>query len=47
MTRLYPDIIRYFADRDEALAYAVEVEGYHELWRWIGYALEVGAISLN
>ena len=37
-SKLYPDLLRSFATLEEAVAYAQELEGYQELWRFINWA---------
>jgi len=47
MYKLYPNPVTYFADLDEAVAYANEIEGYRQLWMAILWAEENGVLSAN
>lgn len=47
-SKLYPwQPYRTFPTKEEALAYALEVEGYRALWEWIALAELRGFISAN
>jgi hypothetical protein len=47
-SKLYPwQPVQFFSTKDEALAYALEVAGYQELWEWITTADQHGFLSAN
>lgn len=46
MYKLYP-AISFHADLDAAVAYALEVEGYRQLWMAIFEAEALGILSAN
>jgi hypothetical protein len=47
-SKLYPwQPYKTFASKEEAIVYALEIEGYRKLWEWIAVSELRGFISAN